>query len=323
MAIVNAKIFLRTKFYNSISPVLLLIALPFILMSGEDDVAIYNINHQIRILLIVSVAFWISLEAKRFGIFTLFNNYINIIIIIIGVLENIFNILGFRSEITIEQNGWRFQGFTNNPNYYSQWLFCSLGFYFISTKLGVIKISKIVYIIYIIGLFMAASRGIFLSFVLSLLLINYGKKISYELSVRNIFFILLIFIPSFIHLGDYYDNVRIDVWSTYLSSILDNNNFMFGHGGGALSKAYQEFEYYPHNSYIMIAFEYGVFGIFLIISYLFLVALRSRAVPLGQFIVLVLALYSIFNDLHMTPHFWFTLGVVATLTKYFTKKINL
>jgi O-antigen ligase len=98
---------------------------------------------------------------------------------------------------------------------------------------------------------------------------------------------------------------------------------MFGHGGGALSKAYQEFEYYPHNSYIMIAFEYGVFGIFLIISYLFLVALRSRAVPLGQFIVLVLALYSIFNDLHMTPHFWFTLGVVATLTKYFTKKINL
>lgn len=282
-------------------------------MSTDNGGTFYNALHQLRILAIVSVAYWICISRRRFFQFVLINNFIIVITISLGIFEITLGRFWFDPGITFEPGGVRFRGLTENPNYFSQWLVISLLFYLISIKLYRLERSIFIILVYVLGLALSASLGILVTLLVTLLVVNYRRSGFYLLSPVKITILVVVVIPiTLLFVADYH-NIRLEIWKTYLNAIRASESLFLGHGGGALLSDYKNFDYYPHSSYIMILFEYGLLGLFLLGTLYYRILGRSRFVPLGQVTVFVVAVYSIFHDLHMTPHFWLALGVVSSL----------
>lgn len=309
----NIYVFFKNGLYRTLLP-FAIITIPFIVLSSPSEIGLVSAIHQLRICMLVSVAYWLVSVQDRLLKFVNFNNTVNCLIIVIGLFEHFFNLAGIALDYTIEPGGWRFQGLTTNPNYYTQWLFSSLMFNLILEKTGGFKSSKRVIFLYIFGLILAGSRGMLVSVLLVLCLVKHRMPYSISgiksFSMATIISVLLSIITSDA------DNIRIDVWMSYLQDLMNSASLFFGEGGGTISNIYGNFEYYPHNSYIMILYEFGIFGVFLFLLLLSILIYHVRRMPFGQVMVLVLAIYAIFNDLHMTPHFWFSLGIILSLRNF-------
>ncbi|MEW5758295.1 MAG: O-antigen ligase family protein [Candidatus Omnitrophota bacterium] len=199
-------------------------------------------------------------------------------------------------------------------------------------------INLINFTFFLIILFLTYSRGAWLGFFISFLVIIFVIK---DTKLKNYLFAVLLsilififilsslFFKNFITKGSFYNVTRIELWFQSLS--LFKEHPIFGIGIGTFMDYSSQFvaygALYLHNCYLQILIEQGIVGLIAFIIFVFIVIKDSIRVAffsknelfLGLVFAIIAFLIQIFFDNHLyslRPSFlfWCSMGIIRGLT---------
>jgi hypothetical protein len=191
---------------------------------------------------------------------------------------------------------FRLMGFGSDPNHWSLFIVSIL---FIYSRLG----SNIKFAAFISNIFTFSRSGLLSSLLVLIERVGISLKIA---------LIVLIVIPSFVALliirdFDFDLNTfsRFLIWASYLNQVMlsDFLNIIFGNGANltyTISVDDYDFDRAPHNTLILVLYQFGIFGVVLYAMMLYRV---KKSIFL--FIPFIITL-----DLFYSPVYWMLMGLV-------------